>query len=104
MAAQMKMRTLASEKIHADRLIIATNRGPIEYYISQDNKLKHRRGGGGMVTALIDTGNSMEVTWVAMAMTEGDRVALHQVQQNGGLLPSPVRSQKMQLHYVAVTR
>ncbi len=104
MAAQMKMHTLASQKIHADRLIIATNRGPVEYYISQDNKLKHRRGAGGMVTALIDTGNSMEVTWVAMAMTEGDRMALREVQQKGGLLPSPARGQKMQLHYVAVPK
>src|SRR2546428_2878996 len=104
MAAQMKMHALTSQKIHADRLIVATNRGPVEYYLSQDNKLKHRRGAGGMVTALIDTGNSMEVTWVAMAMTEGDRAALHEVQQNGGALPSPVRGQKMQLRYVAVPK
>src|SRR5437868_9885825 len=43
---------------------------------------KHRRGAGGMVTALIDAGNRMEVTWVAMAMTEGDRVALKEAQQD----------------------
>src|SRR5438093_13765780 len=102
MAAQMKMHTLVSQKIHADRLIVATNRGPVEYYLNHDNKLKHRRGAGGMVTALIDTRNCMEVTWVAMAMTEGDRVALREVQQNGGSLPSPVRGQNMQLKYGAV--
>src|SRR6266446_5593295 len=100
----MQMRKLASQQLHADRLIVATNRGPVEYSLSQDNELKHHRGTGGMVTALIDIGNRMEVTWVAMAMTEGDRVALNEARQHGGLLPSPVRSQKMQLRYVAVPK
>ncbi len=104
MSAQIKMQTLVSRQIHADRLIVATNRGPVEYYLSQDNELKHRRGAGGMVTALIDTGNRMEVTWVAMAMTEGDRVALNEARQNRGLLPSPLHSQKMQLRYVAIPK
>jgi trehalose 6-phosphate synthase len=104
MSAQIQMRKLVSQQLHADRLIVATNRGPIEYYLSQDNELKHHRGAGGMVTALIDTGNRMEVTWVAMAMTEGDRVALNKARQHGGLLPSPLLSQKMQLRYVVVPK
>lgn len=97
--------TPESQQIHASRLIIATNRGPVEYYLSQDKTLKHRRGAGGMVTALIDAGNRMDVTWVAMAMTEGDRNALKTAQQqNGGLLSSPLRGQKMQLRYVAISK
>jgi trehalose 6-phosphate synthase len=92
------------QSIHASRLIIASNRGPVEYYLTHDNLLKHRRGAGGMVTALIDAGNRMEVIWVAMAMTEGDRVALKDAQQNGGLLQSPLRGQKMQLRYVAIPK
>jgi trehalose 6-phosphate synthase len=93
------------QQIHASRLIIATNRGPVEYYLSQDKTLKYRRGAGGMVTALIDTGNRMEVTWVAMAMTEGDRIALKAAQQqHTGLLSSPLRGQKMQLRYVAISK
>ena len=93
------------QQIHAQRLIIATNRGPVEYFVSQNQELKHRRGAGGMVTALIDAGNSMEVTWVAMAMTEGDRIALKEAQKhNDGLLQSPLRGQKMQLRYVAVSK
>ena len=54
-----------------------------------------------MVTALIDAGNSMDVTWVAMTMTEGDRLA---VQQQGELLQSPLRGQKMQLRYVPIAK
>lgn len=93
------------QQIHAQRLIIATNRGPVEYFVSHNQELKHRRGAGGMVTALIDAGNSMEVTWVAMAMTEGDRIALKEAQKNNdGLLQSPLRGQKMQLRYVAVSK
>src|SRR2546428_5235744 len=93
------------QQIHAHRLIIASNRGPVEYYLSQGKTLKYRRGAGGMVTALIDAGNRMEVTWVATAMTEGDRIALKEAQQqNDGLLTSPLRGQKMQLRYVAITK
>src|SRR6266566_6476509 len=104
MSAHIQMRKLASQQLHADRLIVATNRGPIEYYLSQDNELRHHRGAGGMVTALLETGKRMEVTWVAMAMTEGDRVTLNEARQHGGLLPSSLHSQKMQLHYVAVPK
>ncbi len=104
MSAHIQMRKLASQQFHADRLIVATNRGPIEYYLSQDNELRHHRGAGGMVTALLDTGNRMEVTWVAMAMTEGDRVALNEARQHSSVLPSPLRNQKMQLRYVAVSK
>src|SRR5712692_9004414 len=97
-ASPVGPRFIAPQKIHASRLIIATNRGPVEYYLTHDNILKQRRGAGGMVTALIDAGNRMEVTWVAMAMTEGDRVASKEAQQlNEGLLQSPLRGQKMQL-------
>jgi trehalose 6-phosphate synthase len=98
-------RTLPPQQIHAQRLIMATNRGPVDYYVSQDQKLKHRRGAGGMVTALVDAGNRMDVTWVAMAMTEGDRIALKDAQQNnGGVLASPWPGQKMNLRYVAISK
>src|SRR5438552_18192447 len=98
-------RFIGSQLIHASRLIIASNRGPVEYYLTHDNVLKHRRGAGGMVTALIDAGNRMEVSWVAMAMTEGDRQALKEAQQDGdGLLESPLHGQTMKLRYVAVSK
>jgi trehalose 6-phosphate synthase len=91
--------------IHANRLIIASNRGPIENHISQNKTLKQRRGSGGMVTALIDAANRLDVTWVAMAMTEGDRVAIREAQQNNdGLLQSPFRGQKLQLRYVSIPK
>ena len=104
MPTRVTTSALSPQSLHAKRLIIASNRGPVEYQLSQDKTLKARRGAGGMVTALIDAGNRMEVTWIAMAMTEGDRVALKEAQQNGGLLQSPIRGQKMQLRYVAISK
>jgi trehalose 6-phosphate synthase len=106
MPTSLTLHTLPQTQfIHANRLIIASNRGPIEYHISQNNTLKHRRGSGGMVTALIGAANRLDVTWVAMAMTEGDRVALREAQQlDDGLLQSPLRGQKLQLRYVAIPK
>jgi trehalose 6-phosphate synthase len=104
MPTRVTTSALSPQPLHAQRLIIASNRGPVEFQLSQDKTLKARRGAGGMVTALIDAGNRMEVTWVAMAMTEGDRVALKEAQQHGGLLQSPLRGQKMQLRYVAISK
>jgi trehalose 6-phosphate synthase len=104
MPTRLKIQTPPPQLTHARRLIIASNRGPIEYQLLHDKSLKARRGSGGMVTALIDVSNSMEVTWVAMAMTEGDRQAVQQAKQSGGLLQSPLRNQKMQLRYVVISK
>src|SRR5438067_4017455 len=104
MPATIRITATTPQQIHASRLIIATNRGPVEYYLSQDEVLKHRRGPGGVVTALMGAAKHMDVTWVAMAMTEGDRIAIKDAQQQGGVLRSPLHGQNMQLRYVAIPR
>ena len=91
-----------SESIHTDHAIVVTNRGPVEYYVGQDKSLKHRRGSGGVVTALTGAVQHSDATWVALAMTEGDRRALQQA--HDGLLPSPLPNQQMQLRYVAIPK
>ena len=57
------------------RLIIATNRGPVSFASAADGSLRPRRGSGGLVTALGQVGRHVPVTWVAAAMSEGDRRA-----------------------------
>ena len=104
MPTRMTISATPPQLLHDRRLIIASNRGPVEFQLSSDKTLKPRRGAGGMVTALIDAGNRMEVTWVAMTMTEGDRVAVKEAQHNGGILRSPIRGQKMDLRYVAIPK
>ncbi len=104
MPTRMKIQAPPPQLSHAHRLIIASNRGPVEYQLLHDKSLKARRGSGGMITALIDIGNRMEITWVAMAMAEGDRQAVQQAKQNGGLLQSPLHNQKMHLRYVVIPK
>jgi trehalose 6-phosphate synthase len=104
MPTRTKTNVQPPQLMHARRLIIASNRGPVEFQLSQDHSLKARRGAGGMVTALIDAGNQMDVTWVAMTMTEGDRVAVKEAQRHDGILHSPLRGQNMQLRYVSIPK
>src|SRR5437879_3240141 len=91
-----------SESIHTAHTIVVTNRGPVEYYVGQDKSLKYRRGSGGVVTALTGALQHSDATWVALAMTEGDRRALQQA--HDGLLPSPLPNQRMQLRYVTIPK
>src|ERR671918_2524601 len=66
----------AAAKLLGDRrLIIATNRGPVTFTSGADGSLRPRRGSGGLVTALGQVGRHVPVTWVAAAMSEGDRRA-----------------------------
>ncbi|MBN1862741.1 MAG: trehalose-6-phosphate synthase [Dehalococcoidales bacterium] len=55
------------------RLILASNRGPIEYYLAEDGELQSRRGSGGVVTALSSLSKYLEIDWIASAMGQGDR-------------------------------
>lgn len=57
------------------RLIIATNRGPVTFASGADGRLRPRRGSGGLVTALSQVGRHVPITWVAAAMSDGDRRA-----------------------------
>ena len=65
----------AAALLDGRRLIIATNRGPVTFVSSADGSLRPRRGSGGLVTALGQVGRHVPVTWVAAAMTDGDRRA-----------------------------
>jgi len=56
-------------------VLIASNRGPIQFDIGTDGELEEARGGGGLVTALTGALSATEGLWVAAAMTEGDRMA-----------------------------
>lgn len=55
------------------RLIVASNRGPVEHRL-EDGVIVKKRGSGGVVTALSAVADHTPVTWVASAMTDGDRL------------------------------
>jgi trehalose 6-phosphate synthase len=58
---------------HRRRLIVASNRGPIVFGRADDGSRTTRRGGGGLVTALSGLVSRHDVTWIASAVTDGDR-------------------------------
>jgi trehalose 6-phosphate synthase len=54
-------------------IVIASNRGPVAYEFAPDGHLTAQRGAGGLVTALAGALLEHRATWVAAAMTPGDR-------------------------------
>lgn len=54
-------------------LIIASNRGPVEYHSSDDGILYPKVGSGGLVTALLGAKSAYPFSWISAAMSDGDR-------------------------------
>lgn len=54
-------------------LIIASNRGPVEFDRDAEGRLTVRRGSGGVVTALTALSRSVDAVWLAAPMTPVDR-------------------------------
>ncbi|MET1012345.1 MAG: trehalose-6-phosphate synthase [Actinomycetota bacterium] len=54
-------------------LVVASNRGPVRFERGDDGKLVAHRGSGGLVTVLGGVLERDDATWVAAAVTEGDR-------------------------------
>ncbi|HEV2952077.1 MAG TPA: trehalose-6-phosphate synthase [Actinomycetota bacterium] len=52
---------------------MASNRGPVAFERGEDGKLFANRGSGGLVTVLGGVLERDDATWVAAAVTEGDR-------------------------------
>ena len=64
-------------------LVVASNRGPVQFEIDDDGNLSAGRGAGGMVAALGPALAAHGGTWVAAAITDGDRVAARRVVRAG---------------------
>lgn len=75
------LRDLAADMFAERQLIIASNRGPVEYQVGAQGELTSQRGSGGVVTALNAVSQFAQLSWVASAMTEGDRRAAEQSSQ-----------------------
>jgi trehalose 6-phosphate synthase len=70
-----QLAALCQELLAERRLILVSNRGPVEYRVAQNGELQLNRGTGGVVTALRAISKYVEVTWIASTMGEGDRLA-----------------------------
>ena len=93
---------LVDELLGAQRLILVSNRGPMEYHVQPNGELQPRRGSGGVVTALSGLTNYVDFTWIASAMGEGDR---RTAELNGGLaVHSPLPGQQVSVRFVSTPR
>ncbi|MFQ5878597.1 MAG: trehalose-6-phosphate synthase [Dehalococcoidia bacterium] len=84
------------QRLAGHRLIIASNRGPVSYCLGADGSLRMERGSGGIVTALTAASRLVPVTWVASAMTAGDRQAAGPSRR----LQVPLNEHEILLHFV----
>ena len=57
-----------------NRIILASNRGPLEYHVDESGHLEAEGGDGGVATALTALVPLADFVWIASAMTEGDRM------------------------------
>lgn len=80
------------------RLILASNRGPVEYVLGDGGDVQASRGSGGVVTALSAITQHADLTWIACVMTDGERRAA--ALAGDQLIRSPVPGQAPQLRYV----
>ncbi len=73
---RVHLQQLCRDVLAGKRLLIASNRGPLEFSPAPEGGLQARRGRGGAVSTLKAACESCRVTWVACAMNESDREAL----------------------------
>ena len=93
---------LVDELLGKQRLILASNRGPMEYHAQPGGELQPRRGSGGVVTALSGLTNYVDFTWIASSMGEGDRRAAEQ--SGGKAMRSPLPGQQVSVRFVTTPR
>ena len=82
------------------RLVIASNRGPLEYDGEEGPAFKCRTGCGGLVTALSTLARLSDFTWVSATMTEADRL----VAANGGPALGDSRAAGCRVRFVVPDR
>jgi trehalose 6-phosphate synthase len=97
-----RLKELCRHRLLPRRLILASNRGPVEYYFAEDGELCSRRGSGGVVTALSSLSRYLELDWIASAMGRGDREMAQRVA--GERFKAPVDSDNLYLRFLVFSR
>jgi len=64
------------------RVLVASNRGPVSYWFGADGTLIGRRGGGGLIAGVTSGLGALaleaDVSWICAAFTDADRAAARQ--------------------------
>ncbi len=82
------------------RLIVVSNRGPVEHRMGPDGQPEPQRGAGGVVSGLLCSMHDHPATWIALAMNAADREALRLA--GDAPLPSPDGLDQITLRLVDV--
>jgi len=93
-----RLSQLCQDLLGRRNLILASNRGPIEYHSNHEGRLQWRRGTGGVVTSLTAVSQYMDVTWIASAMGEGDRRAAERA--CGSRFKAPIPGHNLFIRFV----
>ena len=93
---------LCSEALDGRRLIIVSNRGPVEHRLNQDGQIQVRRGSGGLVTAFSSLMRDVDLTWVSSAMGGGDRRVWDESQ--GDSIQPKMPGSRVSIRYVNTPR
>ncbi|MFH1002559.1 MAG: trehalose-6-phosphate synthase [Chloroflexota bacterium] len=100
--SRARLEEFCRQRVGARRLILASNRGPVEYHLTEDRQLQARRGSGGVVTALGALSQCIEVDWIASAMGEGDRLAAQRA--SGSPIKEPLIGENLYLNFIISPR
>jgi trehalose 6-phosphate synthase len=57
------------------QVVVASNRGPVSFQLSDEGELSMKRGGGGLVSAMSSVTSQTSAMWICAALTDGDREA-----------------------------
>jgi trehalose 6-phosphate synthase len=98
---QERFQELCQRMLAERRLIVASNRGPVEYTLTPEGRFRAQHGSGGLVVALTPVSRFIPLTWVASAMSEGDR---RLAEQAAGPIRAPLPGQEIYLRFVVVPR
>ncbi|MBI4200167.1 MAG: trehalose-6-phosphate synthase [Chloroflexi bacterium] len=93
---------LCAELLESRRLIVVSNRGPVDHVQGPDGRLQVRRGSGTLVTALTPLLRNVEFTWIASAMGEGDRKVWEE--RGGGRIAADLPGYRVSVRYISTPR
>lgn len=63
-----------ADRLKPERLLVVSNRAPIEHVLDASGRLRRRAASGGLATALSASDCGVPLTWIAAAATQEDRV------------------------------
>lgn len=86
----------------AHPLIVASNRGPVSFTATGNDRFTSRQGSGGLVTAISTVLQEQSATWIAATMGSGDRERWEIARRHGeSFIPPEETGTQFRLRFIA---